>query len=169
MSAEHIPAWLIEWAGIWNSPELLDRVQVVPGKRLRTSLGRCQPATGRIQLHPALFALEGHALFREIVCHEVAHVAVHLLHGEKVRPHGAQWKELVAAAGYPPVARMDPLRLPRQVQSALQPTVLYLHRCPVCRVTRSARRRVRNWRCRACRKRGLSGLLRIFRRVREAR
>jgi len=148
MNVPDITDWLTDWATIWRTGDLTQRL-------------RCDPASGRVSIHPALFNPESSDLLREVVCHEAAHVAVHLLHGSKVRPHGAEWKCLVAAAGYAPTTRMDPRNLPRQLQTALQPRTLYRHSCPVCGTTRMARRRVGSWRCRACHDAGLEGKLEI--------
>jgi hypothetical protein len=46
-------------------------------------------------------------LLEEVLCHELAHVAVYRLHGRAVRPHGPEWKGLVAAAGFKPRARFE--------------------------------------------------------------
>ena len=162
----HVPcieAWLEEWAAIWRTGDLTGRVQIEPGRRLRRSLGRCHPTSGQVRIHPALFEPENAELLREVVCHEAAHAAVHLLHGRKVRPHGPEWKHLMISAGYASKARMDPNRLPPWLRTAMQPDVLYRHSCAVCGATRMAGRRVSRWRCRACRDAGLEGQLQIVR------
>jgi len=161
MNPTQLAAWLNEWAALWCVDDLIRQVQVEPGRRLRRSLGRCQPETGDVRIHPALFDPQNADLFREVVCHEVAHAAVYMLHGRKVRPHGREWKLLVAAAGYEPSTKMDPRRLPRRLQVGMAPKTLYRHSCPVCGATRSAGRRVANWRCRACHESGLEGRLQI--------
>ena len=161
MNARPITAWLEEWSALWRTENLGRRLTVEPDRRIRRSLGRCRPASGRITLHPALFEPENVQVLREVVCHEAAHAAVHLLHGTGVRPHGREWKALVAGAGYPPRARMDLDRLPGQLRSRLGATVRYRHRCATCGATRTAGRRVRNWRCSKCRGRGSRGLLEI--------
>ena len=158
---QQVAAWLEEWATLWRTADLAGRIQIEPGPRLRRSLGRCQPASGRVHIHTALFESENAELFREVVCHEAAHVAVYLLHGRRVRPHGREWQQLVVAAGYPPTTRMDPRRLSGKLQKVLQPKVIYRHRCLACGATRMARRRVGSWRCRACRDAGLDGRLEI--------
>ena len=68
------------------------------------SLGRCYADRQLIRI--ARFVLEeSEDLFREVLCHEAAHVAANHLHGRSIRPHGRQWKALLQQAGYPPSAR----------------------------------------------------------------
>jgi predicted SprT family Zn-dependent metalloprotease len=162
MNVPPIDAWLAEWAVVWGIADLADRVRVEPGRRLRRSFGRCRPSSGQVDILPALFEPEYADLLREVVCHEAAHAAAHLLHG-RVRPHGREWQALMAAAGYEPTTRMDPRRLPPELLTRMQPSTRYRHTCTICGATRMAGRRVRNWRCGRCRNRGLEGWLRIVR------
>ena len=147
-------------ARTWSVAALAERTHVETSARLRTSLGRCHPPTGRIRLHRALLEAP-EELLREVVCHEAAHVAVYLCHGNAARPHGPEWAELMAAAGFEPRVRMDPAVVSQKFQRAVRPRFLYQHRCPVCGTSRVARRPVRRWRCRACRESGLEGGLEI--------
>lgn len=163
MNTPRIDTWLTEWATLWRALDLANRVQVEPGRRLRRSLGRCEPASGQVTIHPVLFEPENTDLFREVVCHESAHVAVHLLHGRGARPHGREWQGLVAAAGYLPETKMDPRRLPERLQTTFQPRFSYRYTCPVCSATWMAHRRVNRWRCRVCYDAGLEGKLQIVR------
>jgi predicted SprT family Zn-dependent metalloprotease len=39
-------------------------------------------------------------ILEEVLCHELAHVAVYRLHGRSVRPHGPEWKRLVRQVGF---------------------------------------------------------------------
>jgi len=160
MADARISSWIAEWAGIWSIPSLTGKIRCEASPRLRTSLGRCYPALGLIRIHRALFD-EPEELLREVVCHEAAHLAVYLRHGRRARPHGREWKELMAAAGFEPRARLKLERLSSNGQLAVQPRVLYRYRCPTCRVSRVARRRVRGWRCRTCREAGREGSLEI--------
>jgi SprT protein len=159
-SEARIASWIAGWAETWAIPSLTERIRCEASPRLRTSLGRCYPASGLIRIHRALFD-EPEELLREVVCHEAAHLAVYLRHGRRARPHGREWKELMAAAGFDPRARLRLERLSPQGQLALQPRVLYRYSCPTCRVSRVARRRVRAWRCRVCREAGREGALEI--------
>jgi predicted SprT family Zn-dependent metalloprotease len=162
MNVPPIDAWLARWAAVWGIGDLSGRVRVEPGRRLRRSLGRCRPGSGQITVLPALFEPENAELLREVVCHEAAHAAAHILHGN-VQPHGREWKDLMIAAGYEPKARMDPRRLPGGLLARMRPTTRYRHTCTICGAWRMAGRRVQDWRCRRCRQRGLEGRLRVVR------
>jgi len=148
------------WGRRWRLPGLAARVAVVVSPRLRRALGRCVPAGGVVRLHPALFGPQ-RALLPEVLCHEVAHVAVRARHRGYRRPHGPEWAALMRAAGFSPRAslRID-LPAPRRDREVRDPSSTadarpragrrYLHRCPVCGMTRTARRPVPAWRCAAC-------------------
>lgn len=160
MDLAHLEPWLRRWSTLWKLPTLPDEIQVTCDKRLSRSLGRCHPDKGSIRLHPGV--LDGpESLLLEVVCHEAAHVAVNRLHGRSVRPHGPEWAHLVRVAGFEPRVRMNPAGLPASCKKALRPRTLYRHRCRVCGATRTARRPVRRWRCRACHEAGLDGRLEI--------
>ena len=167
MTNAQMVIWLTEWARVWNLPALPESVRVEFSPRIRRSLGRCHSRKGIIRLNPALLSVgpdgkdDHEALLREVLCHEAAHVAAYLLHGA-VRPHGPEWGGLMRAAGYSSRARMDPSTLPAEFRRAIEPTVVYLHRCPVCGASRKARRPVRRWRCKACHTAGLAGRLEIL-------
>jgi predicted SprT family Zn-dependent metalloprotease len=165
-------AWLEGWGQTWSLPQLTNVTRVEVGVRLRSSLGRCQPSSGLIRIHPTLLGdtkgAKGDArnepdesLLKEVLCHEAAHVGVYLLHGASVRPHGPEWARLMRAAGYEPRARVDPNILPASFRTASRPKRLYQHRCPVCGASRIARRAVHRWRCRVCVEAGLPGRLEI--------
>ena len=150
------------WADLWALPGLTDSVTVEFTRRFRSSLGQCRPMEGRIRLAAHLAENGNEDLFEELLCHELAHVAVYRLHGRAVRPHGPEWKELVAAAGFKPRARFDRAegRFPPRSQ---KPRARWEHQCPVCQATRMAGRPVRNWRCAECHEAGRSGKLIITR------
>ena len=166
------------WEEAWGLPGLLDSVTVEFSTRMRVSLGLCRPVQGRIRLAASLLnggadpgtgglpasearssLRNGNAhLLEEVLCHELAHVAVHRLYGRRAKPHGPEWKSLLVKAGYEPRVRVvenDP-RLPAAFN---KPRPRWEHRCPVCHARRVAGRLVRQWRCVACLKAGLSGKL----------
>jgi len=159
------------WEEVWGLPGLLDSVTVEFSTRMRVSLGLCRPVQGRIRLAASLRNGGADAgtgglsasdtrssLLEEVLCHELAHVAVHRLYGRRAKPHGPEWKSLLVKAGYEPRVRVlenDP-RLPAAFN---KPRPRWEHRCPVCHARRVAGRPVRQWRCVACRKAGLSGKL----------
>jgi predicted SprT family Zn-dependent metalloprotease len=104
----------------------------------------------------------------EVLCHELAHIALHERHGRHARAHGKEWAALVRAAGFSPTARLDQRQtgsrvVPDSVSSPPQPRAIYRHRCPVCQMERRARRPVRRWLCRGCIEAGLEGNLEIER------
>jgi len=157
-----LQAHVARWGRLWGLPDLPDRVTVSFSRRQRVALGRCLPARGVVRLNARLLECP-HALLVEVLCHEAAHVAAYLLHG-RCRPHGAEWKALMRAAGYAPAARAQ---LPAEIEATLRPPRrprVYEHRCPVCRAVRLARRPVPQWRCAACLAAGRDGRIVIHRR-----
>lgn len=160
MDHPKIDAWLEEWASVWSLPDLAQHARFETSGRLRTSLGRCQPQSGRIRIHPALLD-EPEAMLREVLCHEAAHIAVHLRHGRDVRPHGWEWRECMREAGYQPRARIHVDGLSESMRAALTPKRLFEHRCGGCGMSRLAQRRMTCWRCRKCWSAGQGGKLQI--------
>lgn len=159
---------LAQWAASWDLAGLEQTLEITFSQRFRTSVGRCVPEARRIRL--AAFLVTGPpAVLREALCHEAAHAAVYELHGRGSKPHGTEWRELMRAAGFVPRARLPGNSLPNLVPARGQPARLWQHRCPVCHASRLARRRVRRWRCAACRAAGLEGELVIAQVVRAVR
>ncbi len=170
----------LRWEGVWGVPGLMESVTIEFSLRFRTTLGLCRPAQGRIRLAAGLLVSEeavdgGTSLMEEVLCHELAHVAVHRLHGRQAKPHGPEWKRLVREAGFEPRLRMlvDEVdgaaqgRGPAQSaergskpgRQANKPRPRWEHRCPVCHSRRMAGRPVPEWRCAECLGAGLSGKL----------
>jgi predicted SprT family Zn-dependent metalloprotease len=137
----------------------LEGISVVRNPRLRTTLARYLPATGRLELSPAARAGD----LRRVLVHELAHAAAVELYGRRVRPHGEEWAALVEKAERAGLATRGPgrgrSRLPGQPSTAR-----YSHTCPVCHFSRTAKRKVATWRCPECRANGLPGVLAIERR-----
>jgi len=156
-------AWLAAWSAAWSVPELPFRVRIVFSGRLQSSLGRCSPRAGLIRLNPGLLGGAPEAL-REVVCHEVAHVATWLLYGRRARAHGREWKELMRLAGYEPRVRWAEAAVPEAVRERRRPPAVYVHACPVCRAQWVARRTVAAWRCGTCRDAGREGRLTVSKR-----
>ncbi|MFN3231257.1 MAG: SprT-like domain-containing protein [Alphaproteobacteria bacterium] len=148
------------WFDLWGCAGLDQRVTIAVNNRFQTTLGRYEHRDRRISI--AAFLLEGPpALLEEILCHEAAHAAVAHLHPRRVKPHGAEWRALMRAAGYKARAtmRVDDagITLPRRRKAA------WRHSCPVCKASRNAGRPVRQWRCARCLAKGLNGELLISR------
>jgi predicted SprT family Zn-dependent metalloprotease len=154
-----VRALLSELAATWRCPGLL-AVTCVVNERLTGSLGRYRSRSGVIELSAALLSMPWRVR-REVVVHEAAHAALHLLHGPTQRPHGVDWAALMATAGLEPRRRvLRPTSLPASMRARAVPR-RYAHRCPVCQFTRIASRPVRFWRCPSCLETGLDGDLLI--------
>jgi len=153
---------ICSWSYAWSLPELPAEVDVQVSGRFRASLGRCYPARGVVRI--ARFLLDGPpSLLAETLCHELAHLAAHQLHGGRVAPHGAEWRALMRAAGYDPRARVPERELHGIARPAPRRRVLWEHRCPGCGAHRVAGRPVPEWRCRRCAALGRHGPLAIRR------
>jgi len=149
-------------AALWQEPTLAAVVRVHWSTRLRTALGLCRPATGRVVLN-ALQLANTPALLHEVLCHELAHVVVYRRHGRRAVAHGPEWQALVRAAGYTPSTTLPTQGPPLSSPTRPRPRPLVLHRCPVCHTQRVARRAVPQWRCAECHAAGLPGILEISR------
>jgi predicted SprT family Zn-dependent metalloprotease len=145
------------WARIWETPGLERRLAIEFSERMRVSLGRCCP-DGTLRLAAWLRTAPG-PLLEEVLCHEAAHAAVSVLHGRRRRPHGAEWRALMSAAGFAPRVQLPLAHLPIAQRARLRRAPVYEHHCPVCQSFRIARRAMPRWRCRACVDAGRSGKL----------
>ena len=132
------------------------RHPVVLNPRLSRTLGRLVGRPGRIELGP--WALVGSKRLREVVTHEGAHAAAATGGPIRQAPHGPEWRELMALAGYPD-ARGAHWRChsdagqgrpqKQQPKPKASPATVYDQWCPVCQSSRVGRRPVRAWRCAA--------------------
>lgn len=111
-------------------------------------------------------------LLRQVLVHELAHLAVYRRHGVGIRPHGPEWRRLMELSGLEVLAQLPGTcgvvragpQVPRNLTLTSSPRLMYEHRCPVCQMVRLAKRPVRGWRCRACVEAGLVGALQVSRR-----
>lgn len=142
------------WAKLWRAETLVETA-VEWSPRLSRSLGRAYPQRMLIRLHARLRDPHYSALLREVLCHELAHLAVFALHGRDASLHGLEWRRLVELAGYEPCTG---IHLPEFVSPEPLP-VRFEHFCPKCHAKRLAKRRQPSWRCVACRRLGLEGNL----------
>ena len=144
---------LTRWAERWGTPDLLRRVNISYSTRLRSSLGRVRPRSGHITLNAQL-ATAPRATFLEVLCHEVAHVAAYLLHGNRAKPHGPEWRQLVRLAGYQPSTR---LRCPGLIVADVHRPVSRPRvrcRCPICGTDHFLRRPNTRHHCGVCYRQG---------------
>jgi SprT protein len=121
--------------------------------RLRgRSAGEACPDTWTTNYNRELLERHGEEFVREIVPHEVAHLVVRCLHRGRVRPHGREWKDVMAFYGAPARASHD-FEAPPVPESGR-----FAYRCGCPRthwLTRRTHRRVQRgtveYTCRACR------------------
>lgn len=132
-------------------------IRIVFSDRMTKSLGRTYPGRSRIHLNAALGKPESADLLREVVCHELAHLAAQVISQKRPKPHGSEWRELVAAAGFEPTLSI-PVPWPASEDAR---ATRYEHRCPVCQSSWVYNRPRRNLRCSECRDAGLEGELSI--------
>ena len=123
--------------------------------RLKSSLGRTRVDVHKVSLNPLLTSAN-EQLLDEVLCHELAHIAIYERFGASVKPHGPEWTALVRQAGFEP-------RLRHSVTNAELPTATrkFEHLCPVCQTVRYAKRSMTQWRCESCVDAGLEGKLLI--------
>ena len=62
------------------------------------------PRAGRpvIRYNPGLLESEGEAFLKQVVPHEVAHLVAKILYGNRIRPHGSEWRQIMVALGANP-------------------------------------------------------------------
>jgi len=140
---------------LWGIPEVACCVDIQFSRRLRSTLGRTRVDIRRVRLNPVLVE-KSEGLLEEVLCHELAHIAVYERFGAKARPHGPEWAGLVRQAGYEP-----------RLSAAIDGETKHIneqrfeHLCPVCQVVRYAKRSMTTWRCESCVDAGLEGRLLI--------
>lgn len=139
------------WGGRPSAP-----VSVQVSSRLRVSLARCYPESSEIRVHQRL-PLESTNFVREVLVHELAHLAVYEMYGASVNPHGPEWRDHVCVLGVVPKVKLafSSMAAPTARRSPAGPS--FRHRCPVCQFTRFSRRPQRRWRCAVCVAAGLAG------------
>lgn len=151
-------AYLRSLAKLWKHPRIA-KLQIEVNRRLTSTVARCVTGGDVIELSPAA-ARRGTRLQKEVVCHEAAHSVVWERYGRAARPHGAEWRALVRAAGFEPKATL--VRCGERRRPATD-TAAFRHVCPVCQFSKRAKHRMSRWRCPECRAVGLEGALRIER------
>jgi len=140
----------------WANEEVANDVHIEFSNRITRSLGRTQPSAKIIRLNPLLRTSLSH-LLKEVLCHELAHIAAYHMYGEFIRPHGPEWQALVRSAGFEPRVRIEA----DMDWPSPPPVKCYTHRCPACHAVRVAKRPMPRWRCSKCVANGLTGFLEI--------
>jgi len=141
----------------WALPVRLTHLRIEYSYRMTASLARTYPRRALIRLSSLLMG-EHQDLLDQVICHEAAHLAVYLMHGANVKPHGPEWARLVVAAGFSPDRTVLLRSNSRQTgQEWGARCSIYLHRCLVCQSIRKSRRAIPSWRCQTCLDAGLSG------------
>jgi predicted SprT family Zn-dependent metalloprotease len=159
---------LRRWTRLWGLPGLEDALTITFSPRLQRALGRCVPAQGRITLHTSLASARVDKV-AAVLCHEAAHVGAFMLHGRRIRPHGAEWAALVQSAGFLPHVSVRRRAVTGTAQAQHSPAFRFEHRCPVCHNQRWARRSVPQWRCAECVAAGLEGRFVVIKHLLEPR
>ena len=142
----HCRAKAKKLAALWRVPGLAGRARVELSSRLQTSFARSYPKAGMIRLNPVLLNPSYRDLLPEILCHELAHLAVYDLFGPGRKPHGPEWQALVEKAGFIPRLRIKLSAKQLQPVTRLRQNHVFEHCCPVCQAVRFATRRVPQWR-----------------------
>jgi SprT protein len=158
--SSELPARLTSLGCCWQYPGLASELEVNPSKRLTRSLGLCRPQRAQITLSLALFKPGREALLHETLVHEAAHYVAFQRFGRKIKPHGAQWAQLMITAGFEPRTRIAETDLPWPV--ALPQRWLYEHVCTDCGQLIVRLHTSKNWRCKHCSDQGLPGILKIM-------
>ena len=146
---------MLRFLRIWGVEDLASDITINYSPRLHSSLGLTCVASKEIKLN-SLLKKSNIELFDEVLCHELAHIAVHEIYGPETQPHGREWSELMRNAGFEPNIR---LRTGTKFEKANPRS--FEHICPICQKVRFARRRMANWRCKSCLDAGLGGKLLI--------
>jgi predicted SprT family Zn-dependent metalloprotease len=176
--ARRVDEILRRLGALWQAPALA-YIPVAVNPRLSRTLGRLVGRPWRIELAPR--ALVSEKKRREVVTHEGAHAVLSMKAGPThPAPHGPEWRELMALAGYTKATgahsachrgtgqgpqQKQQKKRQQQPTPRTQSAIVYDHWCPVCQSSRQARRPVKAWRCAACVAAGLEGRLEVTRRT----
>jgi len=126
------------WCRRWQDERLAYECAIRWSGRMVRSLGRAYSRRGLIRLHCGLAERGCEVLLREVLCHELAHIAVHRRFGDRVRPHGKAWQECLRSVGFDPRVTIPVESLPPSLR-----TFIDSQRVPLRRKRRRARRIVR--------------------------
>ena len=141
---------------LWALPDLAEKVHIDFSNCLKSSWGRSSVENRSIRLHPDL-ALADEELVDEVLCHELAHIAVYEKYGPGKRPHGGEWASFVREAGFDPKLGLRATGGPKESMEGKRKR--FEHFCPVCQSVKYARQPISQWRCSRCMDAGLEGKL----------
>ena len=117
-----------------------------------TAAGRAYPASFTVRINPVLLTENPAAFLREVIAHEVAHLVAFRVFGDRIRPHGREWSDVMRFFGAEP-RRCHEFDIAR---AAVRKQRRYPYRCG-CRehalsTTRHnrVRRGEQSYRCRHC-------------------
>ncbi len=108
------------WCEQWQVESVSRTVRIEISVRMRSCLGRAMGSRRLVRLNAALLVPGGEILLREVLCHELAHIAVYELHGRRARPHGEEWKNLLRAADYAPRVTVHRQTIPDPVREMMR-------------------------------------------------
>jgi len=152
---EHLLEAAARLARLWSCASLADSVSIRFSARLSRAWARTNLATNTITLAREL--KDDPERLNDVLCHELAHVVSHERVGRAEGPHGPTWRRLVHEAGRNPSIRLEDREATRTMTKPEART--FVHRCPICDFSRTARRPMTSWRCADCTAAGLSGEL----------
>jgi predicted SprT family Zn-dependent metalloprotease len=143
-------------ADLWGVPALRERVRIIPSPWMAVTLAHAHPARNTISISTRALESGSDERIREVLCHELAHLASGMGHGRRVHPHGREWQELMRQTGYEPRVRFTrDTTLPLALRARLP--LAFEHRCRSCGQMHLARTTNRHWRCPACLRAGREG------------
>lgn len=141
----------------WGEPELERGLVVEQSQRMSRLIAKTYPERRIIRVSTLALRMEP-ADIRFIMWHESAHIVVFKRHGVRARPHGEEWKSLLASAGLNAAVRIaDREHSSKSTQEPRAASRSLVYRCPVCQAVAYARRKMPRWVCAVCRNNGLTG------------
>jgi len=105
-----------------------------------------------IRYNLGIASLQPEAFLEQTVPHEVAHVVTWLLHGSRAKPHGREWREVMAFFGRATAARCHDFQIPTD-QQRRQRRWHYACDCREHQLSTTRHRRIQQggqYQCRLC-------------------
>jgi predicted SprT family Zn-dependent metalloprotease len=150
-------ALAVEALHFWGEPDLEHGLVVEQSERMTRLIAKTYPARRVIRVSTVALGMEP-ADAHLVMWHESAHIVVFQRYGVRARPHGEEWKSLLASAGLESHVRIaDRQHRATSTQEPRQASRSLVYRCPVCQAVAYARRKMPRWVCAVCRNNGLPG------------